>query len=67
MISQGRSAETILWVRDTSLDKPTDGEPVLITVYSRTGLIAAHPINLDTSIGDGTFYAFTRDGRSSGL
>jgi prepilin-type N-terminal cleavage/methylation domain-containing protein len=63
MIVQGQNGTAIMWVRDTSLDKPTDGDPILITVYTRTGLIAAHPINPDPS----DYYLYTRDGRSSGL
>jgi prepilin-type N-terminal cleavage/methylation domain-containing protein len=65
MMAAGQNGTAILWIRDASLDKVTDGDPVLITVYTRTGLIAAHPINPDSSLGD--YYLYTRDGRSSGL
>jgi prepilin-type N-terminal cleavage/methylation domain-containing protein len=65
MMAAGQNGTAILWVRDASLDKVTDGDPVLITIYTRTGLIAAHPINPDSSLGD--YYLYTRDGRSSGL
>ncbi len=60
----GVSPETIvLWVRDTSLDADTDGEPLLVTIYIKTGLIAVHPVDLSS----GNPYSFTNDGRSSGL
>jgi prepilin-type N-terminal cleavage/methylation domain-containing protein len=52
----------MLWVHDTT-DPTPNGQHTLITVYTSTGLIAAHPI--DTSSGDA--YSFTRDGRSSGI
>ncbi len=59
------SSETVvLWVRDSSLDAVTDGEPLLVTIYIKTGLIAVHPISLPPAP---TFYEFTKDGRSSGL
>jgi len=55
--------KVIYFVRDSTLDSPLDGEPTLIVVYTRTGFVAAHPVNPD--IND--LYKFTRDGRSSGL
>jgi prepilin-type N-terminal cleavage/methylation domain-containing protein len=55
--------KVILYVRDVTLDSPTEGGPTLVTIYNRTGLIAAHPVN--TQGADP--YSFTRDGRSSGL
>jgi prepilin-type N-terminal cleavage/methylation domain-containing protein len=57
------SDKIILWVRDASRDAGDPGEQLLITVYVRTGLIAAHPV--DTGSNDP--YSFTRDGKSSGL
>jgi len=60
----------IFWVRDVTLNL-NEGEPTLITIYSRTGAIEAHPVNF--SGFDATLtppfpdpYTFTRDGRSSG-
>jgi prepilin-type N-terminal cleavage/methylation domain-containing protein len=53
----------ILWVRDVSLDPSQPGEQTLITVYSRTGLIAAHPAVL----AGPNPYLYTQDGRASGL
>jgi prepilin-type N-terminal cleavage/methylation domain-containing protein len=52
-----------LWVRDQTADDtnpPTQGN--LITIYVRTGLIAAHPVD-----PSGDPYSYTRDGRGSGL
>jgi hypothetical protein len=64
VVGQGTGSDRIvLWVRDTSQTDPRLGEPRLITVYVRTGFIAAHPID----ISGPDFYTFTRDGRSSGL
>jgi prepilin-type N-terminal cleavage/methylation domain-containing protein len=73
-----------LWLRDTSVDAPPppnntfNGDVILVTVYVRSGLIAANPI--DPTLlqpGDPGYnpttptyrdpYAFTRDGRASGL
>lgn len=77
----------ILWVRDTSqpgsgpagLAQPWDVEPHLITVFTRTGLIASYPIDR-TPISAATAqqlkldpttpidpYSLTRSGESSGL
>jgi prepilin-type N-terminal cleavage/methylation domain-containing protein len=52
----------ILWVRDVSLDSPTDGEPLLLTIYAKTGLIAVHPVS---PLPD--YFTAVKDGRSSGL
>jgi type II secretory pathway pseudopilin PulG len=54
----------ILWVRDVSQDGLM-GDQTLITVYSRTGLIAACPAN--PANGYATPYTYTQDGRSSGI
>jgi prepilin-type N-terminal cleavage/methylation domain-containing protein len=61
MGAKQQSGDPILWVRDSSFDDFTQGEPTLIAIY-QTGLIAAHPISLN-----GDYYSFTKDGRSSGL
>jgi prepilin-type N-terminal cleavage/methylation domain-containing protein len=52
----------ILWVRDISLTGITEGEPTLICIYTRSGAIAAHPVDIQ----GGNYYTFTEDGRSSG-
>jgi hypothetical protein len=64
----GTTGKVILWVRDATQDASKPGDQILVTVYSRTGLISTHPVNL-TPDGNGNvdFYSFTRDGRSSGL
>jgi prepilin-type N-terminal cleavage/methylation domain-containing protein len=52
----------ILWVCDTSLaNTPWDGEPTLITVYTRTGLVAPVPVDPSggTTPGTATPYTFT--------
>jgi prepilin-type N-terminal cleavage/methylation domain-containing protein len=54
----------IMWVRDVSLDG-LQGDQTLITVYSRTGLIAGCPANPVNNYA--TPYTFTQDGRASGL
>ncbi len=56
------SEAVILWVRDVSLDNPTDGEPLLVTIYVKTGLIAVHPVS---PLPD--YFTAVKDGRSSGL
>ncbi len=54
------SGRIILWVTDdNSVSKPT-----LLTVYTRTGSIAAHPAAPTTAPGG--IFGFTLDGRSSG-
>jgi prepilin-type N-terminal cleavage/methylation domain-containing protein len=55
------SNKLILWVRD--IDDTTPGvQHTLVTIYTNTGLIAAHPFG---TVADP--YLYTRDGRSSGL
>ena len=45
---QAGTDKIILWVCDTSLaNPPWDGEPTLITVYTRTGLVAPVPVDPD--------------------
>jgi prepilin-type N-terminal cleavage/methylation domain-containing protein len=36
----------ILWIRDYTLPTPFEGEPTLIAVYTRSGLIAAYPVDM---------------------
>jgi prepilin-type N-terminal cleavage/methylation domain-containing protein len=54
----------ILYVRDATRDQVTQGEPTLVTIFVRTGLIATHPVDIQNTAD---FYTFTRDPRSSGL
>jgi hypothetical protein len=63
------SGKYVFWVRDTSLDSAFQGEPALIVVYGRTGAIAAHPPNTDSSgtVFPGGYYFFTTDGAASGM
>jgi prepilin-type N-terminal cleavage/methylation domain-containing protein len=63
-VTASNSNKVILYVRDVTLDSPTEGGPTLLTIYNRTGLIAAHPVNTNPGADP---YSFTRDGRSSGL
>jgi prepilin-type N-terminal cleavage/methylation domain-containing protein len=86
VIGLGSGADKIqLWLRDTSADSTANvvmtpaldpnatfqGDQVLVTIYVRTGSIAASTVN--TVLNGATPqqyadpYAFTRDGRSSGL
>jgi type II secretory pathway pseudopilin PulG len=54
--------ETIcLWVRDTTLPL-REGDNTIVAVHVRSGAIAAHPVPRT-----GSPYAFTSDGRASGL
>jgi prepilin-type N-terminal cleavage/methylation domain-containing protein len=57
------AGKIIYWVRDSSKDSPFDGEPTLIVVYTRTGAVAAQPVNQDVNDP----FRFVKDGRSSGL
>jgi hypothetical protein len=76
VIGQGSSANTIiLWVRNIktipAADR-TDGKPVLVTVQTRTGFIAAHPVapidpNNPPPSPLSDPFRFARDGRSSGM
>ena len=58
-----------LWLRDTTADGPGGlpaefgGDPVLIAVQKKTGLIGVQPVNPDPADP----YRFCSDGRSSGL
>jgi prepilin-type N-terminal cleavage/methylation domain-containing protein len=58
----GNSGKIILWVRDQREQNPNSAEQTLITVYTRTGLIAAFPI--DTGSSDP--YSYTKDPRAAG-
>jgi prepilin-type N-terminal cleavage/methylation domain-containing protein len=64
------SDKVILWVRDVTQDAAAPGDQTLITVFVRTGFIAAFPVDLDFDATTGRYvdpYSFTRTGRSSGL
>ena len=63
---QAGTDKIILWVCDTSLaNTPWDGEPTLITVYTRSGLVAPVPVDPDginyngTTNTTSTPYSFT--------
>jgi hypothetical protein len=43
------------------------GDQTLLTIYTRTGLIAAHPVNHSDLSNLSSAYDFVRDGKSSGL
>lgn len=70
LLSWPYSEKIHLWVRDLN-DSANYGSSGLlqpgsiITVYARTGMIAAHPV--DTSAATPYDYSFAKDGRSSGL
>ena len=57
------NSKIIFWVRDTTLPNITDGEPTLICIYTRSGALAAHPVDVNNTTNP---YSFTEDGRSSG-
>jgi len=50
----------ILWVDDSN----GVSAPTLLCIYTRTGGVAAHPVNTDSTLGNA--YYFTTDGKSSG-
>jgi prepilin-type N-terminal cleavage/methylation domain-containing protein len=50
-----------LWVKDTTL-ADTEGEPTLIAVFSRTGLLASYPVDLNST----NPYSYLDDGRYAG-
>ncbi|HEV3145495.1 MAG TPA: type II secretion system protein [Gemmataceae bacterium] len=54
----------MLWVRDSAKTFP-QGEHILVAVYTRTGFIAAHPV--DISAPPASWYNFVRDGKNSGM
>jgi hypothetical protein len=70
-----------LWLRDTSMDATTSplnpnatflGDQILVTVYVRSGFISANPVDTTMTTTAPPYqyvdpYAFTRDGKSSGL
>lgn len=61
VIGPGLSGRDIkLWIR--SLDPLTDPEKYIVTITLRTGLISVHPVAPGANP-----YAYTEDGRSSGL
>jgi prepilin-type N-terminal cleavage/methylation domain-containing protein len=60
----GTQGKAILWVWDAG-NSAAGGEELLVVVYTRTGVIATHPVNINTSVGDA--YQFVRDGKSSGM
>jgi hypothetical protein len=59
----------VYWVHDASLDTVFQGQPTLISVYTNTGGIAAHPVSADEAgtVLNGSYYYFTQDARSSGM
>jgi prepilin-type N-terminal cleavage/methylation domain-containing protein len=59
----------ILWVRDSSRDLAFEGEPTLVTVFTRSGRIGAYPVNADSNgkTDSRGYYYFTQDGRTAGL
>ncbi|HEV3256418.1 MAG TPA: type II secretion system protein [Gemmataceae bacterium] len=64
VVRQGSKAgKFILWVRD--ITKPDlDGDQVLVTVYTRTGMVVPHPADPTNNYANP--YTFTEDGRDSG-
>jgi len=57
------NGKIVLHVRD----EEGAGASTLMTIYTRNGLIAAHPPNTNPAIDGGDFYGNTTDGKSSGL
>jgi prepilin-type N-terminal cleavage/methylation domain-containing protein len=67
----GGESRIILFIHDTSIPNPNvggvplEGAPSLLAIEVRTGLIGAHPVNINGT-GD-ALYDFARDARSSGM
>jgi hypothetical protein len=61
----GAQDRVVLWVRDVTRDTAYQNNPVLVSVHTRTGFIAVHPV--DTSNSPTSDFNFTLDGRLSGL
>ncbi len=61
--TQGPLGKVILAIRSIEEDRRTASDQTLITVYCRTGLIAAHPVNLESN----DRFLYTRDVTASGL
>jgi hypothetical protein len=59
-----QGAKIILWLRDVTQDAATPGEQFLVVVYTRTGLIAVHPVDTTNPTNP---YDFATDGKDSGL
>lgn len=62
----------ILRMRGVGADgmRPSNqGDQLLITIHTRTGLITSHPVNLDPPFGSPGHdpYRFVRDGKTSGM
>jgi prepilin-type N-terminal cleavage/methylation domain-containing protein len=62
----GQNGKVILWVYDPT-GNPAAGDQTLVTVYTRTGTIASHPVNVNSNVGGGDPYWFVKDGSSSGM
>jgi prepilin-type N-terminal cleavage/methylation domain-containing protein len=60
---QGFLGKVILWMKDVTQDAGV-GQQVLVTIYTRTGLISVHPV--DTANPSNVF-DFTTDGKDSGM
>lgn len=45
VLTPGVGDRVIFWVRDGARANPTDGEPTLIVVYARSGLVTPFPVN----------------------
>ncbi len=66
--ASGTQGKVVLWVKDVSGD-PLATDQTLIAVYTRTGLIASQPVNLNPNVGtpQNYYYAFVTDGATSGM
>jgi prepilin-type N-terminal cleavage/methylation domain-containing protein len=84
VMNAGNQGRIVLWMRNPSYNRGADprfggdlrvnyeaaGEMALITVYSKTGAIATHPVQLPQTPGPNPThdpYLFTKDGINSGL
>jgi type II secretory pathway pseudopilin PulG len=59
----GQKGKIILWMRDVTQDTLNPGTMFFVTIYTRTGMIAVHPV-----AGSGANpYSFATDGKDSGV
>ena len=73
-----RTGKIILWVLDSTKDPANTKEQTLITIFARSGLIGAYPVNNDgdtlmgppdptTGVASPKWDSYTRDPRPAGL
>jgi prepilin-type N-terminal cleavage/methylation domain-containing protein len=62
MRTAGQQGKVVLWISDAT-GNPMDQEQRLVVVYTRTGTVGIHPVN----VSGADPYSFVKDGRDSGM